>query len=137
MAMYPAADVPVVQLSMPGLDPTALLELGSKLGALRDEGVLVLGSGSMTHSFTAFRDRQLIPHMDAFDAWAADALHRGDVDTLTNYLREAPSATLAHPRADHYVPLLLTLGAAGDPGTARTVFNRSFFGNHMRSIQVD
>ena len=55
MAMYPAADIPVVQLSMPSLDPGALLDLGSRLRSLREEGILLLGSGFMTHSFAAFR----------------------------------------------------------------------------------
>jgi len=137
MAMYPAADVPVVQLSMPSLAPTALLELGVTLRALRDEGVLVMGSGFMTHSFAVFSDPSLVAHMDAFDEWAADAVHRGDVDSLVDYLHKAPSATLAHPTADHFVPLLLTLGAAKSPTTARTAFDGSFFGNHTRSIQVD
>lgn len=54
MAMYPAADVPVVQLSMPSLDPSALLQLGTRLRPLREEGILVLGSGFMTHSFAVF-----------------------------------------------------------------------------------
>jgi 4,5-DOPA dioxygenase extradiol len=137
MAMYPAADVPVVQLSMPGLDPSALLRLGATLRALRDEGILVIGSGFMTHSFVAFRNPALAGHVDAFDEWADAALGRGDVDTLADYLSKAPGATIAHPTADHFVPLLLTLGAAHDPTTARTVLDRVVIGNHIRSVQVD
>jgi 4,5-DOPA dioxygenase extradiol len=137
MAMYPAADVPVVQLSMPSLDPQALLALGQRLRALREEGILVIGSGFMTHSFAVMRDPDLVTHNRAFDTWVADALTRGDVDTLTDYRAKAPSAEVAHPTADHYVPLLLTLGAATDPSTASSAIDRIWFGNSIRSIQVD
>jgi 4,5-DOPA dioxygenase extradiol len=136
MAMYPAADVPVVQLSMPSLDPQALLTLGQRLRALREEGILVIGSGFMTHSFAVMRDPDLVTHNRAFDTWVADALTRGDVDTLTDYRAKAPSAEIAHPTADHYVPLLLTLGAATDLSTASSAIDRIWFGNSIRSIQV-
>ncbi|AEV85751.1 extradiol ring-cleavage dioxygenase [Actinoplanes sp. SE50] len=136
MAMYPAADVPVVQLSMPSLDPQALLGLGQRLRALRDEGILVIGSGFMTHSFAVMRDPALVGHTRAFDAWAADALARGDVDALTDYRAKAPGADVAHPTADHYVPLLLTLGAAADPASAVSAIDRIAFGNSIRSVSV-
>ena len=74
MAMYPAADVPVVQLSMPSLDPSALLNLGQRLKSLREEGYLVVGSGFMTHSFAVMRKPALADHTEAFDQWAADAI---------------------------------------------------------------
>jgi 4,5-DOPA dioxygenase extradiol len=137
MAMYPAADVPVIQVSMPSLDPAALLALGQRLRPLRDEGILVIGSGFMTHSFAVIRNPALAGHTQAFDAWAADALDRGDIDTLVSYRTKAPGAAIAHPTADHYVPLLLTLGAATTPGApASTVINRLWGGNSIRSIQV-
>jgi 4,5-DOPA dioxygenase extradiol len=137
MAMYPAADVPVIQVSMPSLDPAALLALGQRLRPLRDEGILVIGSGFMTHSFAVIRNPALAGHTRAFDAWAADALDRGDIDTLVSYRAKAPGAAIAHPTADHYVPLLLTLGAATTPGApASTVINRLWGGNSIRSIQV-
>ncbi len=137
MAMYPAADVPVVQLSMPSLDPEALLELGGKLRALRDEGVLVLGSGFMTHSFAVMRDPRLGGHLDAFDEWVAGTLAAGDVDALADFAARAPGVAVAHPTTDHFVPLLLTLGAATDPASATTAFDRVVAGNHIRSVQVD
>ncbi|WP_353951366.1 class III extradiol ring-cleavage dioxygenase [Knoellia sp. S7-12] len=138
MAMYPAADVPVVQLSMPSLDPTALHALGQRLRSLREEGILVMGSGFMTHSFAAMRDPRLAGHTTAFDEWVADALGRGDVDALTDYLAKGPGAAVAHPTADHYVPLLLTLGAATDSGRpeSTTVIDKFRFSNSIRSIQV-
>lgn len=136
MAMYPAADVPVIQLSMPSLDPVALLALGERLRHLRDQGVLIIGSGFMTHSFAVMRDPRLLGHITAFDEWAADALSRGDVDALTDYQHEAPGAGVAHPTADHFVPLLLTLGAAHDPNRVTNAIERITFGNSIRSLQV-
>lgn len=136
MAMYPAADVPVVQLSMPTLDPAALLDLGARLRELRAEGILVIGSGFMTHSFAVMRDPRLVGHTQAFDEWAVDALARGDVDALTDYRTKAPGARVSHPTAEHFVPLLLTLGAADDPASAASVIDLSRFGNSTRSLQV-
>ncbi len=138
MAMYPAADVPVVQLSMPSLDPEALLNLGQRIRHLREEGFLIIGSGFMTHSFAVMRDPGLLGHGAAFDEWAADALSRGDVDALIDYRTQGPGANVAHPTADHFVPLLLTMGAATNVGTAATtVIERIAFGNSIRSIQVN
>jgi len=134
MAMYPAADVPVVQVSMPSLDPGALLELGARLRPLRDEGVLVLGSGFMTHSFAVFRRPELAAATTAFDEWAVDALARGDVDALADYRDKAPGAAVAHPTADHFVPLLLTVGAADDPRSAVSAIDRMVMGNSTRSV---
>lgn len=136
MAMYPAADVPVVQLSMPSLNPEALLKLGQRLRQLREEGVLIIGSGFMTHSFAARRQPQLVGHIKAFDEWALHAVTEGDIDALTDYQTKGPGAAVAHPTADHFVPLLLTLGAANDPTTALTAINRMRYGNSIRSLQV-
>jgi 4,5-DOPA dioxygenase extradiol len=114
VAMYPEADVPVLQLSMPALDPQELFALGRALSPLRDEGVLVFGSGFLTHNMRyAFRPG--IPSWAReFDAWAADALARFDVDALQNFRDRAPAAHLALPTWEHYAPLLVSAGAAGD-----------------------
>ncbi|TAP39078.1 class III extradiol ring-cleavage dioxygenase [Arthrobacter sp. S39] len=136
MAMYPAADVPVVQLSMPSLDPETLLRLGQRLKQLREEGVLIIGSGFMTHSFAVMRNPGLIGYTRAFDEWANNAIIHGDIDALTDYAAKGPGARIAHPTADHFVPLLLTFGAATDPSTATTTIDRVRFGNSIRSIQV-
>lgn len=135
MAMYPAADVPVIQLSMPSLDPAALLTLGQRLRHLREEGIMIIGSGFMTHSFQVFRNPSLVGHLEAFDTWAADAIERHDVDALIDYRTKAPGAAIAHPTADHFVPLLLTIGAA-EGGHAATTIERMVFGNSIRSLQV-
>ncbi|WP_410874056.1 dioxygenase [Nocardia sp. A7] len=137
MAMYPAADVPVVQLSMPSLDPGALLALGARLRPLREEGVLVLGSGFMTHSFAVFGRPELATRTAAFDEWAVDALARGDVDALTDYRKKAPGVAVAHPTAEHFVPLLLAVGAADDPASAVSAIDRLVMGNSIRSVQFD
>lgn len=136
MAMYPAADVPVVQLSMPSLDPNALLAFGARLRPLREEGVLVIGSGFMTHSFAVFRRPELAADTRAFDEWAVDALARGDADSLADYRIKAPGAAVAHPTAEHFVPLLLTVGAADDPGSASSAIDRLVMGNSIRSVQL-
>ncbi|BCF86388.1 dioxygenase (plasmid) [Rhodococcus qingshengii] len=136
MAMYPAADVPVVQLSMPSLDPTALLLLGQRLRPLREEGILIVGSGFMTHSFATLRNPDLARHTAAFDEWATDAIARGDVDALIDYRRKAPGANVSHPTAEHFVPLMLSLGAAYTPQTSTSRIERMFYGNSIRSLQL-
>ncbi len=114
--MYPAGDVPVLQMSLPTHDPVRLLELGRRLRPLRDEGVLVVGSGFLTHGLPYLRDWRLdapAPGWSAeFDAWAAEALARGDVDELAAYRDRAPGMPYAHPTVEHFTPLFLTLGAA-------------------------
>ncbi|MFI9058579.1 dioxygenase [Streptomyces anulatus] len=136
MAMYPAADVPVVQVSMPTLDTGALLELGSRLRPLREEGVLVLGSGFMTHSFAVLHRPELAAETAAFDEWAVDALARGDVDALADYRTKAPGAAVAHPTAEHFVPLLLAVGAADEPASAVSAIDHMVLGNSTRSVQL-
>lgn len=136
MAMYPAADVPVVQLSMPSLDPSALLQLGTRLRPLREEGILILGSGFMTHSFAVFTRPALAAHTEAFDEWAADALARADVDALSDYRQKAPGVAVAHPTADHFVPLLVSVGAATDPASVESSMDRMVMGNSIRSVQM-
>jgi 4,5-DOPA dioxygenase extradiol len=137
MAMYPAADVPVVQVSMPSLDPQALLDLGRRLKSMREEGYLIIGSGFMTHSFATMRKPELMSHNRDFDAWAADAITRRDIDALLDFATKGPGARVAHPTADHFVPLLLTLGAGDDERQVPTsVIERETMWNSIRSIQA-
>ena len=118
--MYPAADVPVLQLSLPTDDPDKLLAVGERLRPLREQGVLVVGSGHMTHGLP-FLTREMflenrVPGWSAdFDAWAADALARGDVAELARFRTAAPGMPYAHPTVEHFTPLFVTLGAATDP----------------------
>ena len=113
VAMYPRADVPVLQVSMPGLEPGRLYDLGRLLAPLRDEGVLVFGSGFLTHNM-AYAFRPGTPAWArAFDTWAADALARLDIEVLLDFRRRAPDPELALPTWEHYAPLVVALGALG------------------------
>jgi 4,5-DOPA dioxygenase extradiol len=140
--MYPLGDVPVLQLSMPTQDPGRLLDIGRRLRSLREEGVLVIGSGFMTHGLQ-FVSREMltgevVPAWSSdFDAWAADALSRGDVDTLADYKAKAPGMPYAHPTVDHYIPLFITLGAADrEDQPVRTTIEGYMIGLSKRSFQV-
>jgi 4,5-DOPA dioxygenase extradiol len=142
MVMYPLADVPVLQLSLPTQDPARLMDLGRRLRPLRDEGVLIIGSGFMTHGLPFLtRDMLLgaVPAWSAdFDAWAADALSRGDVDTLADYRAQAPGMPYAHPSVEHYIPMFITLGAAIDPEQpVTTTIEGWMFGLSKRSFQLN
>jgi 4,5-DOPA dioxygenase extradiol len=110
--MYPEADVPVLQISMPALEPDELFDLGVVLAPLRDEGTLIFGSGFLTHNMRyAFRPG--IPDWAReFDAWAAEALERFDVEALKEFRTRAPAAEIALPTWEHYAPVLVAAGAA-------------------------
>ncbi|MGP8000456.1 MAG: dioxygenase [Streptosporangiaceae bacterium] len=137
--MYPDADVPVLQVSMPTLDPEGLYQIGRKLAPLRDQGVLIVGSGFFTHNLRALSmDGRVAPVMAEFDHWGADALAHGDLDELLDFEHKAPAARQAHPRTEHFAPLFVTLGAAdGDLAAARSVIDGFWFGMAKRSIQVN
>jgi 4,5-DOPA dioxygenase extradiol len=137
--MYPDADVPVLQVSMPTLDPQGLYEIGRKLKPLRDEGVLIVGSGFFTHNLRALSpDGRVQPVMAEFDHWGQETLARGDLDALLDFQHQAPAARQAHPRTEHFAPLFVTLGASdGDVASARTVIDGFWLGLAKRSIQVN
>ncbi|MEV6603752.1 class III extradiol ring-cleavage dioxygenase [Kutzneria sp. NPDC051319] len=135
--MYPEADVPVLQMSMPTLDPEKLMEVGRKLAPLRDEGVLIIGSGFFTHNLSAMRSVDTPAWSSEFDEWGHQALDAGDVDSLLDFEHKSPAGRLAHPRTEHFAPLFVTLGAAQDElGTQRTVIDGFWHGLAKRSIQV-
>ena len=139
--MYPEADIPVLQMSMPDLDPEHLFAIGRRLQPLRDEGVLVIGSGFLTHGLpflTEFRIDAKAPIWSVeFDAWAADAMSRGDVEELASYRDRAPGMPYAHPTVEHYTPLFVTLGAATDPEEpGLQVIDGFWMGLSKRSLQV-
>lgn len=138
--MYPEADIPVLQLSLPTADPDGLLALGERLRALRAEGVLVIGSGYMTHGlpYVDWAHPERVPAWSAeFDTWAADALHRGDLAELADFRTRAPALAYAHPTVEHFTPLFVTLGAATDPGAAvGTVIDGFAMGLAKRSVQT-
>jgi len=110
--MYPHADIPVLQMSMPAMDAKELLALGQALAPLRDEDVLIFGSGFLTHNMQyAFR-RGTPEWARAFDLWVEDALARFDVDALVDFQSRAPAARVALPTWEHYAPLIVAVGAA-------------------------
>lgn len=137
--MYPDADIPVLQISMPSLDPERLLRIGEALRPLRDEGVLIVGSGFLTHGLPFLQDFRFDappPGWSAeFDHWAAEALDAGDVDSLADF-RDAPAARYAHPTTEHFAPLFVTLGAAGGSPPPVTTITGYWLGLAKRSIQV-
>lgn len=138
--MYPEADIPVLQLSMPTHDADRLIELGRRLRPLREAGVLVIGSGYMTHGlpFLDWAHLERVPGWSAeFDMWAKEALARGDVDELAAFRDRAPGMPYAHPTVEHFTPLFVTLGAATDPSApAATVIDGYALGLAKRSLQA-
>ena len=139
--MYPDADIPVLQLSLPTHDPERLLRLGARLRPLRDEGVLIIGSGFLTHGLRYLTSYTLDAAPPAwsvdFDTWAGEAMARGDVDELAAYRDHAPGMPFAHPTVEHYSPLFVTLGAATSPGEpGEQVIDGYWLGLSKRSLQV-
>jgi len=139
--MFPEADIPVLQMSLPTQDPVRLLALGERLRPLRDEGVLIIGSGFLTHGLPFLTDWRIdaaAPGWSSdFDAWAAEALAAGDVDALASYRSKAPGMPYAHPTVEHYTPLFITLGAATDPTEpGLQVIDGFWMGLSKRSLQV-
>jgi aromatic ring-opening dioxygenase catalytic subunit (LigB family) len=129
-SMYPQADVPVVQLSVKlGYDPEEHLAAGRALAPLRDEGVLIVGSGLSYHNLRAFGAAARGPS-EAFDAWLAQAMAAAPAQR-SQQLREwasAPAARIAHPQEDHFIPLMVAVGAAEGEAAHRVYHERDFMG---------
>lgn len=122
--LFPQADVPVFQVSMPrALDADSAFTFGRALAPLADEGVLVVGSGSLTHNLYEFRmdQRDEAPYAREFTQWVREAVLAGDHDRLRSTLAAAPHAARAHPTAEHFLPLLVAAGAAGPAAQARVI----------------
>jgi len=116
MHLFPEADVPVVQVALPmSAGPAQVLAMGRAVASLRERGVLVIGTGSMTHNLREFfgGERQPMPYVLEFSRWVEDAIARRDVDALLDYRRQAPHAERAHPSEDHFLPIFFALGAGG------------------------
>jgi len=126
MYLFPQADVPVFQVSLPSrLDAARAWALGQALAPLAEEGVLIVGSGSLTHNLYEFRGGQGPdePYVKAFAAWVREAVEQGDAARLRRTLEDAPQARRAHPTPEHFWPLLVAAGASdaadgGDAGDA-------------------
>ncbi len=139
--MYPDAGVPVLQISMPTLDPSTLLSIGKRLAPLRDRGVLIVGSGFSTHNLAEMRWHDgaaaTPPSWSAeFDHWLAERLAAEDIDGLIDFQNTAPAAGVAHPRTEHFAPLFVALGASLDAAEiGHTTIEGFWFGLSKRSVQ--
>lgn len=111
--VYPEANVPIVQLSLKaGLDPAAHIAAGRALAPLRDEGILIAGSGMSYHNLRSFFAVGSNPASDRFDSWLTSAVTSEDAAQKLLEWRKAPSAREAHPREEHLIPLMVAAGAA-------------------------
>ncbi len=131
--IYPDADIPVLQLSVqPHLGPSHHLRLGRALERLREQGVLIIGSGSLTHDLSEFRGQS--PNapapdwVDGFADWFSDALEAQRTEALLDYRRQAPFAIKNHPSEEHLLPLFAALGAAGASWRAERLHASSTYG---------
>lgn len=122
--MYPAASVPLVPLSVPTHGgPRLLWQLGRALAPLREQGFLIVGSGSVTHNLRdfqlAWRDGRTPDYVQVFADWLAAQAEAGDLEALLDYRQRAPDAARAHPSEEHLLPFHFALGAGGDKASAR------------------
>ncbi|MEI6406036.1 MAG: class III extradiol ring-cleavage dioxygenase [Actinomycetes bacterium] len=141
MKMYPEADIPVLQMSIPTHNPEKLFEIGRTLAPLRDEGVLIIGSGFLTHGLQFLREFRIEATPPGwsveFDLWAKEVLERGAVDELMDYKRLAPGMPYAHPTVEHFAPIFITLGAATQADVAPEMAIEGYWmGLAKRSFQV-
>ncbi len=132
LLISPQAQIPIVQLSLQvGLDPAKHLAIGAALSSLRDEGVLIVGSGMSFHNLRSFFDESAatVAVAKAFDDWLVDAVCDADparrAQKLLDWSR-APGARQAHPREEHLLPLMVAAGAAGDDRAQHTYSDRVF-----------
>ena len=142
--MFPEADIPVLQMSMPTLDPQTLFDIGRTIAPLRDQGTLIVGSGFTTHNLRWFNpsasSQATAPRASQeFDAWAREAMASADIDSILDFLRKAPAAHEAHPRTEHFAPLFVSLGAAYESGglKSRSVIDGFWYGLSKRSWQFN
>ncbi|MBL8582825.1 MAG: dioxygenase, partial [Rhizobiaceae bacterium] len=135
---FPEADIPVVQVSIdPTRDAAWHYRLGLALAPLRHEGVLIIGSGHITHNLRAFfsvvrqgaaPDPALSGQIGAFTGWIADTLAAGDTDALLSWKQQAPFPAENHPTDEHLMPLFFAYGAAGEAAAAERLHRSAEFG---------
>jgi 4,5-DOPA dioxygenase extradiol len=133
MLMYPEADIPVTQLSVQThLGAAHEFKVGEALRPLRDEGVLILGSGSATHNLRELRmaaiDAPAAPWVSSFTDWLANAVAAGRTDELVDYRSRAPDAARNHPSDEHFLPFFTALGAAGRGAKGERVHASTTYG---------
>lgn len=129
--LFPGADVPVVQVSVnPFLSPAAQFNIGLALKELSASDILIIGSGVTVHNLRAVKwnEDKTDPWATEFDDWLLEKMGSGDVQSLFRYRSEAPHAELAVPRADHFVPLFIAMGA-GEVSQAKVIYRDYEMGN--------
>ena len=131
--MFPDAGIPVAQISVVrGATPADHLHIGRALNSLRDEGVLVIGSGSLTHNLSEFRGQDIDAPVPAwvseFDVWMKEQLERNDSKALLNYREKGPFAVRNHPTEEHLLPLFVAMGAAGETAKAERLHGSYEYG---------
>ncbi len=141
MIMYPEANIPVLQMSIPTSNPEELFKLGQRLAPLRDHGVMIVGSGFLTHGLPYLREFRIEATPPGwsvdFDMWAKEAMARGGIDELFDFKNLAPGMPYAHPTVEHFAPLFVTLGASTSPDIAPDVAIEGYWmGLAKTSIQV-
>ena len=132
--MYPEADIPVVQVSVQTeLGPKHHLALGRALAPLAREGVLLFGSGHLTHNLRDRAGGGPAPYAKAFQAWVKEKIDAHDLDTLAQYRRLSPEGVRAHPTDEHFLPLFFALGAAPEGYRAQRIYD----GIEMGALAMD
>lgn len=131
--IYPQADIPVAQVSvMRGGSPADHERLGRALAPLREQGLLVIGSGSLTHNLYEFRGQPIDAEVPAwvsdFAGWMRRAIEQGDRDDLLHYRARAPHAARNHPTDEHLLPLFVALGAGGERVLGRRLHSSHEYG---------
>ncbi|XP_028060228.1 4,5-DOPA dioxygenase extradiol-like [Camellia sinensis] len=124
MLMYPEADIPVCELSVQSSkDGTHHYHVGKALSPLREEGVLIIGSGGATNNVAAIpqEEGEVLPWALHFNNWLKDSLLSGRHEDVIDYEKKAPYAKMAHPEPDHFYPLLVALGASGKGSKAELI----------------
>ena len=142
MNMYPDADIPVIQMSMPTLNPERLYKVGQKLATLREQGVLIIASGFVTHGlpYIDMSDpNSKAPNWSSdFDLWTKEALETGNFEELLKFKNAAPALQYAHPTVEHFAPIFVTLGASSSAEQKpETTIDGFWYGLSKRSFQVD
>jgi aromatic ring-opening dioxygenase catalytic subunit (LigB family) len=136
---FPEAQIPVVTLSLAAsLDPALHLAAGRALAPLRNEGVLIVGSGMSFHNLRAYLRPETLERARAFDAWLTNAVDSpaAERNALLTCWREAPFAAYAHPREEHLIPLMVAAGAGGDEPGAR-IFTDEPMGAAISAYRFD
>jgi aromatic ring-opening dioxygenase catalytic subunit (LigB family) len=135
---WPEANVPIVEMSVDrSLDPALHIAAGRALAPLRDEGVLIVGSGMSFHNMRAYGDPRALALSAAFDTWLTEAVAQtgADRDAALGGWRTAPHSAFSHPREEHLIPLMVAAGAASGPG--RAIFAGEVLATRVSGFRFD